>query len=472
MEGAGERITKFAPRDGARLLEFASGNAQDVDRVVRSARAAFEDGRWSKLPVQKRQAALCKFASLLERNREAFALLECLDVGKPICAAMEFDVPMAAAVIRYTAEAADKVHGDVYGVDQSSVSYELRRPVGVVAAIVGWNFPLLLAAGKLGPILAMGNCLILKPSELTALSATRLAEVAMEAGIPEGVFNVIVGDGTVGSELARHGGVDLVTFTGSTQTGKRLLVASGESNMKRTILECGGKAPCIVFDDSPDLEQVADAIVSRAFWNQGQVCTASSRLLVQSSIKGELLDIIIKRADELRPGDPLDPKTRFGAVVSRGHKEKILSYIDVGRAQGARMIYKSDAPSPYRDGFYVPPVVFDNVDPSHRIAQEEVFGPLLSVLSFRDEDEAVEIANGTVYGLSAIVWTKSLARAHRVTHGVKAGWVVVNATARPTGGPGVGALTVGGHKESGIGAEGGLCGLEEYTTKTAVQWFV
>jgi acyl-CoA reductase-like NAD-dependent aldehyde dehydrogenase len=471
-EGSGVVITKYGPRDGKALLRFAAGNSRDVDLSVRSARAAFEDGRWSRLPVQRRSSILHKFAALLEEQRESLALLECLDVGKPIKSAMEFDVPMAAAVVRYNAEAADKILSSVYGADEYSLSYELRRPVGVVAGIVGWNFPLLLAAGKLAPVLAMGNCMILKPSELTSLSAARLAEIGMEAGLPEGVFNIVNGDGTVGAELAQHRGVDLVTFTGSTQTGKRLLAASGNSNLKRTILECGGKAPSIVFDDSPDLEQVADAIVSRSFWNQGQVCTASSRLLVQRSVKEELVGMVRKKVSELHAGDPLDPTTRYGAVVSEAHRHKILGYIDIAEREGATIAYKSEEAPPCKGGFYVSPVVFDDVLPSHRIAQEEVFGPLLSVLTFRDEEEAVAIANGTLYGLSATVWTKSLGRAHRVSQGVKAGWVVVNATAKPAGGPGVGALSIGGHKESGLGAEGGLRGLEEYTIRTAVQLFV
>jgi 4-guanidinobutyraldehyde dehydrogenase/NAD-dependent aldehyde dehydrogenase len=261
-------------------------------------------------------------------------------------------------------------------------------------------------------------------------------------------------------------------FTGSSATGKQLLIASGRSNMKRMILECGGKAPNVVFDDAPDLERVADAIVARAFGNQGQVCSASSRLLIQEGIKQDLLQAVIQRTAKLSLGDPLGPDTRFGAVVSQAHKNKVLGYVESGEQEGATIAYQSRSPAPHERGFYVPPVIFDNVASHQKIAREEIFGPVLSVLSFRDEEEAIKIANGTVYGLSAILWTKDMARAHRVSQRINAGWVVVNATAKPEGGPAPGVLSIGGHKESGIGTEGGMAGLEAYTSETAVQFFV
>jgi acyl-CoA reductase-like NAD-dependent aldehyde dehydrogenase len=463
---------KYGPRDGRLLYRFGAGTATDVDHAIVSAREAFQDGRWSQLPVQLRKDALYKLAALIDERREELALLECLDVGKPISDALKFDVPAAAASIRSNAEAADKVYGKVYAVDLSSLSYQLHRPVGVVAGIIGWNFPLLLAAGKIGPALAMGNSLVLKPSELTSFSASRLAELAIEAGVPEGVLNVVHGGRDTGATLANHVDVQLVTFTGSTHTGKKLLIAAGSSNMKQLILECGGKAPNIVFDDCPNLESVAESIVARAFWNQGQVCTASSRLLAQDGIKDELLRLVIKKVGKLSSGDPLKPETTFGALVSREHQRKVLAYIDSGEVDGARKVYESHCPSPYEGGFYVPPVIFDNVLPGQKIAQEEIFGPVLSVISFRSEQEAIKIANSTIYGLSAILWTKDPGRAHRVSQRISAGWIVVNATGKPVGGPGHGVLPVGGHKESGIGVEGGIEGLELYTTKTAVQYFV
>jgi acyl-CoA reductase-like NAD-dependent aldehyde dehydrogenase len=360
----------------------------------------------------------------------------------------------------------------VYGVDSSSLSYQARRPLGVVGGIIGWNFPLVLAAEKIAPALAMGNSLVLKPSELTSLSAGRLAQLALEAGVPEGVLNVIHGSPEVGSVLAHHLDVDMITFTGSSRTGKLLLVAAGESNMKRLLLECGGKAPNIVFGDAPDLAAVADGIVARAFWNQGQVCTASSRLLVQEDIKDELLKLVIERAAVLHPGDPLQEQTTFGALVSSGHREKVLGYIASGEREGAQAIYRASAVDPLPGGFYVAPVIFDEVSPVHRVAQEEIFGPVLSVLEFRDEQEAASIANSTIYGLSAILWTKDLGRAHRLSQSIDAGWIVVNATASPTGGPGPGILSIGGNKQSGIGLEGGVEGLKAYTRESAIQIFV
>jgi acyl-CoA reductase-like NAD-dependent aldehyde dehydrogenase len=468
----GDRLEKYSPRDGRLLARFGASEAREIDEVVTTARHAFEDGRWSALAAQRRKDILHRLGSLIEAHREELALLECLDVGKPISDALAFDIPAVAATLRFCAEAIDKFYGKVYAVDTSSLSYELHRPLGVVSGIVGWNFPLLLAASKIGPALATGNSLVLKPSELTSFSTARLAELAIEAGVPEGVFNVIHGGASVGAALARHRDVDGVTFTGSTRTGKQLMVAAGESNLKHIMLECGGKAPNIVFDDCPDVGPVADAIVARAFWNQGQVCSASSRLLVQENIKAELLPILIERTAELRPGDPLVSETTFGAVVSRAHQQKIQSYIANGEEEGARIAYRCNAPPPYEDGFYVPPVIFDEVSPNQKIAQEEIFGPVLSVISFRDEEEAIQIANSTIYGLSAIVWTRDLRRAHRMARGIKAGWVVVNATGKPSGGPGYGVLAIGGHKESGLGVEGGVDGLQEYVSKTAVQMFV
>lgn len=471
-EGDGEVSEKFGPRDGRLLCKFHEATKTVSDKAVLTAREAFEDGRWSRLPVQQRKDALHKLSSLLEEHRDEFAIRECLDVGKPISDAFNFDVPAAAALIRFYAEAADKSYGPVYGADQSSLSYQLRRPIGVVAGIVGWNFPLLLAIGKIGPALAAGNSLVLKPSELTGFSAARVAELAVKAGVPEGVFNVVHGGPELGAALAHHLDVDLLSFTGSTQTGKQLLIAAGQSNLKGTVLECGGKAPNIVFDDSPNLDGVADAVLARAFWNQGQVCAASSRLLVQGSIKDELLRILVKKVSAQRTGDPLAADTQFGAVVSALHRNKIKDYVDGALSDGIPVAFRSSREPPHANGFYSPQVIFDEVLPEHRIAREEIFGPVLSVMTFRDEQEAIKMANGTIYGLSAILWTKDLGRAHRMTHAVRVGWMTVNATDRPSGGPPAGVLSVGGHKESGLGTEGGIEGMQEYTSKTAVQWFV
>jgi len=471
-EAEGEAYTKYASRDGRLLCRVPDSSPENIAEAVAVARQSFADGRWADLPVQTRKDILLRLASKIEKHREELALLECLDVGKPIHDVLSFDIPAACAFIRYNAEAADKISSTVFASDRTSLSYQIRRPLGVVAGIVGWNFPLHLAAGKIAPALAAGNSLVLKPSEVTSLCTARLAELAVEAGVPEGVFNVVHGSGSVGSALAHHSEVDLITFTGSTSTGKALMMAAANSNMKRTILECGGKSPNIVFDDSPNLEAVAEGVLARAFWNQGQVCTASSRLLVQENVKAELLELLVKKAADWVPGDPLRPETRYGALVSREHHKKILDYIELGFTQGANVVFTSGVTPPFADGVYLGAVIMDQVTSVNRIAQEEIFGPVLAVMTFHDEEEAIRIANETVYGLSAIVWTRSLQRAHRMSQRINAGWISVQAAERPAGGPGEGVVSVDPQKQSGIGVEGGLDGLAAYMSKTAIQFFV
>jgi acyl-CoA reductase-like NAD-dependent aldehyde dehydrogenase len=468
----GDPLLKRSARDGSVLYELGSGDEADVDLAIASASRALKDGRWSKLPALQRKNILLRFASLIEQHVEELALLECLDVGKPISDALNLDVGLAVNMIRFNAGALDTLTGKTYCSDERNLSYQLRRPVGVVAGIVGWNFPIVLAASKIGPALAAGNSLVLKPSEFTSLSASRLAELAVEAGVPEGVFNVVHGAGhSVGAALSQHNDVDLLTFTGSSQTGKLLMVAAGQSNMKRLVLECGGKAPNIVFDDCGDLDAVADAVTARAFWNQGQVCTASSRLLIQEGIAQEFIEKLVHRVSVLVPADPLLPEARFGALVNREHLNKVNGYIDRGREEGATILYQSDAKPPYADGYYVAPIVFGDVKPQQSIAREEIFGPVLSVMKFRDEAEALNLANDTDYGLSAIAWTQSHARAHRLAHGINAGWVVINATPHPSGGPAPGTLPIEAHKQSGMGVKSGVEGLESYMTKSSVQLF-
>jgi len=462
---------KWSPRDGTPLYRFHDSTGSEVREAVGNARATIRDGRWAGLSVQQRKDVLYKLARLIEQNRDELALLEGLDVGKPITDALNIDVPTAATIIRATAEAIDYVSGKVYLASGTNLAYQLQRPVGVVAGLIGWNFPLILAATKIAPALAAGNSLVLKPSELTPLSAIRLAELALEAGVPPGVLNVVNGGAEVGEVLASHHDVDLMSFTGSTRTGKMLLVAAGQSNMKRVILECGGKAPNIVFEDAPDLDAVATAVVERAFWNQGQVCTASSRLLVQASIKDALLERVVAKARLLAPGDPLEESTRFGALVSAGHRDKVLSYIDRGAQEGAAAACRAEISPPFAQGFYVAPVIFDRVSPGMAIAQEEIFGPVLAVLTFKDTEEAIQIANDSLYGLSAIAWTRDLARVQRLSYALQSGSVTVFATAQPAPGPGEGVLTVGGLKQSGIGVEGGLEGIQAYMTQTAVQLY-
>lgn len=460
-------ITKQAPHNGQQLYQFKEGEPAAVDKAVTSARQAFEDGRWQHQPIHHRKAVLQKLAELIEENRETLALYECLDVGKPITFALNDDIPSAAASLRSCAEGLDKLFS-MSGADGATMGYQRRKPVGVVGAIIGWNYPLSLAAAKVGPALAMGNSLVLKPSELSSLSAGYLAALALEAGVPPGVFNVVNGRGhIVGSRLAAHPGVDLLSFVGSTATGKQMMIAAGESNMKRLILECGGKSPYLVFDDCPkDLDYLAANIVATAFPNQGAVCVAGTRLLVHSSIKDKLLPKILEHTTKIVPMDPLDEESRFGALISEEHMNKVLSYIDSGRQEGATCLIGGERVNTDTGGYYVTPTIFDNVAPQQRIAQEEIFGPVLSVLTFNDEKEAIALANSTCFGLSAYAATENIGRAQRLGQQLSAGSVLINSTSTPSGG--FPELGVEGHRQSGFGYETGLAGLAAYTVTTGV----
>lgn len=470
--GADRLLEKYAPRDGQRLSTWRSAAPQDVEDAVVSTSAAHKDGRWERESSRVKAQVLQRLADLIEQYREDLALLESLETGKPISSALTVDVPAAARLLRFNAELVGKVSSTFHGADGHSLSYQLRRPQGVVAAVVGWNFPLVLAAGKIGPALAMGNSIILKPSELTPSSALRLAELALEAGLPPGVLNVLQGDGAVGAALSAHSKLDMIAFTGSTASGKVIMSAAGASNLKRVLLECGGKAPIIVMKDSPDLEAVARHVAHNAFGNQGEVCAAGSRLLVHRDIKKDLLRRVIEQAEGVAPGDPLDETTRFGALVSASHQKKVLRYLELGIAQGGKLAYRCASPPPFEHGYYVGPTVIDDVKSSHTIAQEEIFGPVLSVLEFSDVHEAIQIANDTIYGLSASVWTKDVGLVHELTRKLDAGWIVVNATAEPRSGLDDGVLAVGGHKQSGIGLEGGIEGAQSYTKTCTVQCYV
>lgn len=463
-----EGFRKYSPRDGSLLYTLHPGETKRVDMAVANAKEAFDDGRWSNLPVRERARILNRLADLIEVKFDHFAYLESLDAGKPITAALTDDLPTTLSELRYYAHGADNIFSKHHFTDHRKISYEHRRPLGVVGAIIGWNFPLLLAITKIGPALAMGNTLVLKPSALTSLSACRVAELAIEAGVPPGVLNVVHGSGAVvGSTLSHHRDIKLLTFTGSSVIGREIMVAAGNSNMKRVLLECGGKSPNIVFNDCPeDLNAVADEVIISAFRNQGQVCIAGSRLLLQEGIKARLLPIFLERLAALRPGDPLDPNTRFGPVVSHEQLRKVMNYIDYGKRQGAKLIHGGNRVQLELDGFYVEPTVFDDVALDHAIAQEEIFGPVLSVFSFRDEQEALKIANSTPYGLAASVWTQNLGRAQRMAHGIEAGFIEIRATTAPHDDDA--PFSVEGHKQSGFGKEGGMEGLLSYSAVSTV----
>jgi acyl-CoA reductase-like NAD-dependent aldehyde dehydrogenase len=465
-------IHKYSPRDGNLLYSFSEGAKADIDKAVSDAREAFNDGRWRKLPLPKRAAVLNTLADLVEKHKEQFALYECLDVGKTITNALKDDIARTIGRLRRTASLAGQLMAPS-GADLGCFAYQRRKPVGVVGGIAGWNYPLTLAVSQLAPALIMGNCLVLKPSEFTSLSAAHLAALAIEAGVPPGVFNVVHGAGhTVGSALAEHLDVDLLSFVGSSATGKKIMVSAGQSNMKRLLLECGGKSPYMVFDDCPDdLNFIAQDIVNNAFPNQGALCAAGTRLLLQDTIREKLLPLIVEKAAAIRPADPLNPNSTFGALVNETHINKVLNYIAAGISEGAELILGGQRVFPVGDeslkgGFYIEPTIFDNVAPTAKIAQEEIFGPVLSVLTFKDESEAIRIANNSSFGLAAYAATTNLARAQRLGEQINAGVLITMGDTNLSGG----GVNIGSdkHRQSGFGFSGGLEGLASYSISTTV----
>lgn len=460
---SGKTFATVNPATGQVITEVAEGDAADVDLAVAAARRAFDDGPWyNRMSAGDREKALWKIGDLIMKYAEELAYLETLDSGKPIAESRMIDIPAAADRFYYYAGWARHLHGETIPVRGSFFTYTLREPVGVVAAITPWNFPLLLAASKIAPALAMGNTVILKPAEQTPLTAIKLAEIIEEAGLPEGVFNLVTGFGpTAGAALVRHPGVDKITFTGETTTGKEIMRAAAET-VKHLTLELGGKSPNIVLADA-DLDQAARGAFLAIFYNAGEVCTAGSRLLVEESIHDALMEKLLDRVKKVSPGDPLDPKTRLGPVVSAEHREKVLRYIELGRQQGARLLMGGE---PARvgtlDGYFVEPTVFDDVAPSMTIAQEEIFGPVLATIPVKDVEDAARVANQTIYGLAAGIWTRDVKKAHALARKIKAGTVWVNTYNMYDS-----AAPYGGYKMSGFGRELGRAALDHYTqTKT------
>lgn len=446
------------PATGDLLTKVAACGAEDVDRAVISARAAFEDGRWAARPPAERKAVLLRLAELIRANLTELALLDSLDMGKLVMDAATVDVPGAAAIFQWYGEAIDKLYDEVAPTGPGDLALVRRAPLGVVGAVVPWNFPLDMATWKCAPALAMGNSVVLKPAEQSPLSALRLAELALEAGLPEGVLNVVPGFGEVaGRALGLHPDVDCIAFTGSTEVGKHFLSYAGQSNMKQVWLECGGKSPNLVFADCADVDAAADMAAFGIFFNQGEVCSANSRLYVEKLIAGTFLEKLAERAARYRPGNPLDPASTMGAIVDEAQTRRILSFIEAGRST-ARLVTGGNRATVDGKGCFVEPTIFADVAADDRLAREEIFGPVLAVSTFETEEEAVALANDTPYGLAASLWTSSLSRAHRLSERLRVGTVSVNT---------VDALSpmtpFGGFKQSGFGRDLSLHALEKFS---------
>ena len=456
---SGETFACASPIDGRVLADVASCMERDIDAAVAAARRAYETGLWRKMPPKQRKKVLLRLADLIVENGEELAFLEPLDMGKPIRFSTAVDIRTAADSIRWVAEATDKLYGEIAPTDTDVLALVGWEPIGVVGVVVPWNFPLIMAAWKVGPALAAGNSVVLKPAEQSPLSALMLAELAVKAGIPDGVLNVVPGFGhTAGKAIGLHPDIDFVGFTGSTEVGKLFLTYSGQSNMKGLSLECGGKSPNIVFADAPNLDVAAKAAAFAIFFNQGEMCTAGSRLLVQRSIKDAFLEKVVAIGKTMPPGDPLDPKVKTGAIVDERQMERILGYIQSGEEQRARLVLGGHRTRAETGGFYVEPTIFDDVTPEMKIAREEIFGPVLSVLSFDDMDDALRIANDTIYGLGAGVWTSNFATAHQVARRLESGTVWVNCYDASDD-----TVPFGGYKQSGIGHDRSMHALRKFS---------
>ena len=455
----GQQFDNRSPIDGRSLGMVARCDGQDIDAAVASARAAFEARAWAGKAPAQRKRVLIKFADLIQQHGAELALLETLDMGKPIKYSQTVDVGGAANCIRWYGEAIDKIYDEIAPTADSSLALITREPVGVVGAIVPWNYPMLMAAWKIAPALAAGNSVILKPSEKSPLTALRLGDLALQAGIPAGVFNVVPGYGNeAGAALALHMDVDCIAFTGSTRVGKQIMQMAGQSNLKRAWMELGGKSANIVCADCPDLDAAVAAAIGSIYFNQGQSCNAPSRLFVEESIRERFLEKALAMMPSFAPGDPLDENTVMGAIVDATQLNTVIGYIEAGKAGGARLLAGGARVRDDTGGYFVEPTLFDQVESGMTIAREEIFGPVLSVLSFTDLSDAIRQANGTVYGLHAAVWTSDLTKAVQTSRALRAGTVHVNQYDNDD-------ITVpfGGYKQSGNGRDKSLHALDKYT---------
>ncbi len=461
----GRRFPTINPATGETITEVARGGQAEIDRAVASARKAFRSGVWSKMAPRERMAVLEKFAALVEAHTDEFAVLDSLDMGKPVMDMINIDVPGSVMALKFFAETIDKFNGSVTNTAADALHYILRQPLGVVGLIVPWNYPLMMAAWKLGPALAAGNSVVLKPAEQSPLSANLLAELFLEAGGPIGVFNVVHGLGEeAGRALALHMDVDKIAFTGSTEVGKLLMVYAGQSNMKRVSTECGGKTPQIILSDWDDLETAATYAVNGIYGNQGEVCNAGSRILVAREIHDAFVEKFIEIAQaSFLPGNPLDPATTMGPLVTAEHQARVLGYVEKGRAEGATLAMGGAAPAALNAGAYVAPTLFTGVTNQMTIAREEIFGPVGAIIPVDGLDNALEIANDSIYGLAASVWTRDLNAAHRFARDMEAGVCWVNCFDH-------GDMTSiwGGYKQTGNGRDKCFEALSQYTQTKSV----
>ena len=453
---SGKTLATINPATGARLTDIAACDSTDVDSAVHAARSAFDAGCWSNLAPGARKAVLLRLANLMERELNPLAVLESLDSGKPVSECLAVDVPESIHIIRWYAEAIDKLYDQTAPVGNAAMALVVREPIGVVGCVLPWNFPLLMLAWKIGPALAAGCSLVVKPAEQTSLTALRVAELAHEAGLPAGVLNIVTGRGKeVGEPIGLHPDIDMVSFTGSTATGRRFLHYAADSNLKKIVLECGGKNPAIVFDDADDLHSVAGHVLNGAFWNMGENCSATSRLLVQEGVKDLLLTILAEQLGNWRMGDPQDPDNNLGTLISAEHFSKVSGYLATARREGLRILHGGGT----EQDIYVQPTIVDGVTPESALFREEIFGPILCITTFKTEEEAIALANDTPYGLAASVYSGTLNRAIRVSRAVRAGTVTVNCF-----GEGDATTPFGGYKQSGFGGrDKSVFALDQYT---------
>ena len=454
---SGNTFETINPATGKVIANIAACNSEDVDHAVTKAREAFDQGHWSKLHPSERKEGLIKLSKLIKRNIHELAVMESIDSGKPIRDCETIDLPETIACLLWHAEAVDKIYDQTAPSGEDALAVIVREPIGVVGCVLPWTFPLLMMAWKIAPALAAGNSVIVKPAEQTSLTALRLAELAIDAGIPRGVLNVIPGMGPdAGEPIGLHPDVDMVSFTGSTETGRRFLRYSADSNLKKIVLECGGKNPAIVLDDAEDLDLVAEHIVNAAFWNMGENCSAASRLIVQENIKDALLEKMLAHLRDWKTGDPLNPSNYLGSLVDSEHFKKVTSYL-----KNDNMITGGKTEKPN----YVLPTIFDHVDPNSKLAQEEIFGPILSVITVKTLDEAIAVANNTEYGLTASVFTANGKKAIRAARAIKAGTVTINCY-----GEGDMSTPFGGYKQSGFGGRDNSIHAHDQYTELKTIW--